>query len=102
MRLIDADKLKNDISWFDHHETRDITTKDVYEAIKEQPTVDAVPKEYLRQLIEVLEDSVESKKKEAYKATEAIIVMLNVEIMKSIENIISWIKNVGELNEKET
>lgn len=43
MRLIDADKLKKAISWFGHHETKDITVRNVMSVIDEQPTVDAKP-----------------------------------------------------------
>lgn len=43
MRLIDADLLMSDISWYDHHETVDISVSRVLRDIKNQPTVEAKP-----------------------------------------------------------
>lgn len=43
VRLIDADALKSEISWYGHHECVDISVSGVMKDIDNAPTIDALP-----------------------------------------------------------
>lgn len=102
--MIDKKKLIDEVDYYISH-TREksgehYAYKKAKELIERQPTVEAIPKQELRQLVDLLEDGVEKRKKEAYKATDPLSIMVHVEVMKALERDIYWIKNFGGLNEK--
>ena len=52
MRLIDADKLNEDVLYWNMHDDpkqKDYDTRDIEDVLREQPTVEAIPVEWLKE-----------------------------------------------------
>ena len=56
MRLIDADKLDEDVLYWNMHDDpkqKDYDTRDIEDVLREQPTVEAIPVEWIKNKIAV-------------------------------------------------
>lgn len=55
MRMIDADKLDEDILYWNMHndpKQKDYDTRDIEDVLREQPTVEAIPVEWIEKRME--------------------------------------------------